>query len=225
MDRGSKTAIVLGATGLTGGALLQLLLEDPRYAEIRVFSRRGTGHNHPKLREFLGSLLDLSAFKEHFLGSEIFCCIGTTRAKTPDKAEYRKIDYGIPVQAAQLAATNGIPGFLVVSSLGANPGSRIFYSRTKGEMEVAVAGCNLRKTHILRPSLLVGERKEKRPMEWVAGLIMKGFRRLLAGPLEKYKPVTPGQLARCMHWLANHPYEKLLISSDEIRRIAAAYKG
>lgn len=91
-----KTAIILGATGLTGSLVLEQLLVDDRYERILLFSRSSCGVDHPKLTEYLGDLLHLEEFKEQFKGDEVYVCIGTTRKKTPDPDEYRKIDFGIP---------------------------------------------------------------------------------------------------------------------------------
>lgn len=219
-----KTAIILGATGLTGGILLEHLLEDPRYKKVVLFSRNPVEIVHPKIESHRGNLLELEAFREKFHGDEVFCCIGTTRIKTPKKKAYRKVDYGIPVAAARLARENGIPAFLVVSSIGANPRSRIFYNRTKGEMEDEVRLMGIERTFILRPSLLAGKRKEKRPAEWLAKQVMNLFNLVLVGPLDKFRPIDPDSIARCMLWLANNPYDQYLIHSDEIRRLALKYK-
>ena len=126
-----KTAILLGATGLTGGVLLHKLLDDNRYTTIKLFSRRSSGISHPKIQEYLIDMFRLEDIKNTFTADHIFCCIGTTSAKTADKELYRKIDYGIPVQAAKLCKENSISTFIVISSLGANSKSSIFYNRIK----------------------------------------------------------------------------------------------
>ena len=127
-DKGKK-ALVLGATGLVGGYLLQDLVEDESYSEIRVLSRRPLEMDHPKVVVTIGNLFDLDGYKELFNVDQVFCCIGTTRAKTPDKQEYRDIDYGIPVKAAQLAKDCDASVFAVISAMGANPDSKVFYNR------------------------------------------------------------------------------------------------
>ena len=221
MDGDQKTAIILGATGLTGGELLHLLLDRPGYGSIKLFSRASVGITHPKLKEYIGDLTQLEAFKDQFVADEVFCCIGTTKAKTPDKMKYREIDFGIPVTAARLSKENGIPTFVVISALGANPSSKIFYNRTKGAMEQAVLEANIGNTYILRPSLIAGDRKEWRLGEWLARQFMRVLNLVLVGPLDKYRSIDPETIARCMIWLANHTWEQRTISSDEIRRIAA----
>lgn len=215
-----KTAILLGATGLTGGKLLQLLLNDGRYGTIKLFSRSRVGIEHPKIQEYLGDLIDIESFKDSFTGDEVFCCIGTTSSKTPDKKMYKKIDYGIPVKAAAISKQNGIATFMVVSALGADPKSKIFYNRTKGEMEEAVLNIGIPKTYILQPSLIGGERDEKRWGEWLfkKGMTVVNF--VLVGPLKKYRSIRPVTIAECMVWLANNAHQKSKIESDEIEEIA-----
>ena len=129
MEAQKKKAIILGATGLTGSELLNLLLNDDRYEEVVLLSRSTVGFEHPKVKEFLGDLMNLKNFEEHFKADEVFCCIGTTKSKTPNKEVYRQIDYGIPVAAAELCKKNQIPTFLVVSAMGANDKSKIFYKK------------------------------------------------------------------------------------------------
>ncbi|GLB48284.1 NAD(P)H-binding protein [Neptunitalea lumnitzerae] len=133
-----KTAILLGATGLTGGYVLSELLYDDRYEKIILFSRSTKGIDNPKLEEHLIAMDELPKYASLFKGDEVYCCVGTTKKKTPDKAVYKTIDYGIPVNAAQLAKLNNIPTFIVVSAMGASEQSAVFYNRLKGEMEADV---------------------------------------------------------------------------------------
>ena len=116
----SKTAIILGASGLTGGILVQHLISDDRYAAIKLFGRSKIDLNHEKVQQFTGNLFNLDDFAVHFTGDEVYCCIGTTKKKTPDEKQYRKIDFGIPVAAAELCKTNAIETIAVISSIGAN---------------------------------------------------------------------------------------------------------
>ncbi len=220
MKDSGKSAIVLGATGLTGGLLLDNLLDDPRYARIVVLSRSSVAIENHKLEEHLVDILELEAHTHIFQADEVFCCIGTTRARTADKKKYKAIDYGIPVSAARLCQANGIRTFIVVSALGANPSSSLFYTRLKGEMEQDVIRVGLPKAHILQPSLIGGRRKDRRLGEWVAKQIMWALRMVLVGSLKKYRAVPPGDIALCMVWLANNIYGEIRVQSDEISRIA-----
>ncbi len=214
-----KTAILLGATGLTGGKLLQLLLKDGRYGTVKLFSRSSAGIEHSKIQEYLGDLTEIERFEDDFTGDEVFCCIGTTASRTPDKEKYRSIDYGIPVKAATLAKQKGIETFSVISSLGADAKSKTFYTRTKGEMEAAVLKIAIDKTYILRPSLIGGEREERRLGEWLFKKGMKALNYVLLGPLKKYRSIEPNTIAKCMVWLANNASDRHLFESDEIQEI------
>ncbi|MRI01339.1 NAD(P)H-binding protein [Kriegella sp. EG-1] len=221
METQTKTAIILGATGLTGGILLQLLLGDNRYSRIKLFSRSTIGFSHAKIEGHLGDLMHLEQFKAHFYADDVFCCIGTTKSKTPNKEVYRNIDYGIPVAAAKLCALNNIKTFIVVSAMGANPNSSVFYNRVKGEMEDAVLDAEIRETYFLQPSLISGVRKEKRMGEWIFKQLMKAVNFVLAGPLEKYRSIKPETIAKAMVWVANNDFKTNRIESDLIKKIAA----
>lgn len=220
MEEEKKTAIILGATGLTGGKLLKLLLADNRYQKVKLFSRSSVGIQHEKLEEHLGNLMNLSSFKEDFYGQEVFCCIGTTKAKTPNNELYEKIDYGIPVEAAKLCVENEIPTFVVVSALGADAKSKIFYNRIKGQMEEAVLQQQIKNTYILQPSLIGGKREEKRLGEWLFKQLMKIGNLLLIGGLKKYRSIEPDSIAHCMLWVANNDYPNGKIESDKIKELA-----
>lgn len=220
MDTESKSAIILGATGLTGNLLLQLLLKDDRYDKIKLFSRSSVGISDVKIEEHLGDIVDLNNFENVFKADEVFCCIGTTKAKTPNKEIYRKIDFGIPVKAAQLCKDNGIGTLIIISALGANSKSNIFYNRTKGEMEEAVIKLLIPKTHILRPSLISGKREEKRIGELIFKQLMKVANLVMAGPLKKFKSIHPRDIAKTMVWLANSGYRDVIIPSDTIYSLA-----
>lgn len=215
----SKTAIILGATGLTGRILTQLLIKDPRYEKIKLFSRSQINIQHHKLEEHLIDVLLLENHADVFTGDEVFCCIGTTKAKTPNQNLYHKIDYGIPVAAAKLCKANKINTFIVVSAIGADANSSIFYNRTKGEMEDAIIALNIQKTHILQPSLIGGKRNEKRIGEYATKLMMKFLNPFLIGGLRKYRTIEPETIASAMIWLANHTYDKQQIISDKIKEL------
>ena len=220
MEKKGKTAIALGATGLTGGKLLEMLLEDEDYEKVKLFSRSSVGLSHPKIEEYLGDMLQLQAFEKEFVGDVVFCCIGTTKSKTPDKEVYKKIDFGIPKSAAELARNNNIGTFIVISALGANAKSNVFYNRVKGEMEEAVLATKIAETYILQPSLIGGNRKEKRFGELVFKQMMKLVNIVLVGPLDKFRSISPENIAKCMVWLAKNEYDDVRIPSDKIKQIA-----
>jgi uncharacterized protein YbjT (DUF2867 family) len=213
-----KTAILLGATGLTGGILLKLLLEDSLFEKVKVFGRSSTKVSHPKLEEHLGDMFQMQHFSEVFTGDVVFCCIGTTKAKTPNKETYKKIDYGIPVAAAKLAKQNEISVFEVISALGANATSSTFYNKVKGEMERDVIAAGIEKTFIFQPSLIGGDRSEKRLGEQTAQVIMGALSFLVP---KKYKIITPETIAKAMLSVAINGYDKVIIESDKIKQIVA----
>jgi len=220
MTINKKNAIVLGATGLTGNILVNKLLIDSRYSKIKIFTRKPLRLENPKVTEILCDLLDVDSYKENFFGDEVFCCIGTTTKKTPDKELYKKIDFGIPANSAILCKKNGIETFIVMSSLGANPKSSVFYSRTKGEMEQAVLNQKIENTYILRPSIIGGSRVEKRLGEKIGIVVMKLIQPLFIGSLRKYRTIKADNIATAMIALASNGSDKQIILSDEIQKVA-----
>lgn len=215
-----KTAIILGATGLTGNLLLEKLISDKNYSKIKLFSRNSVDVSSGKIEEFIIDLLALEDSINDFVADEVFCCIGTTAAKTKDKKLYKAIDSGIPVTAAKIAKENGIGTFIVISSMGADANSSVFYNRTKGEMERDVLKQSINNTYILRPSLIGGNRNEFRLGEKIGKGIMRIFNPLLVGSLEKYKMIHPEKIANYMRILANTKPNETIFSSDNIQEIA-----
>ncbi|WP_324027196.1 NAD(P)H-binding protein [Maribacter sp. BPC-D8] len=216
-----KTAIILGASGLTGGLVLEKLIADDRYETIKLFSRSRIEGLPNKVQQYIGNLLELEHFKNDFTADEVYCCIGTTAKKTPDKAMYKSIDYGIPVAAAKLAKENGIPTYLVVSAMGANKKSSVFYNRTKGEMEQDVVNQGIPNTSILRPSLIGGDREEQRVLEKIGLVVFKAIQPLFIGPLKKYKIINAECIAQAMLNLANTTSNTdVIITSNDIEQLA-----
>ncbi|MCZ4317741.1 NAD(P)H-binding protein [Aequorivita viscosa] len=211
-----KSAIILGATGLTGSILLEKLLTDASFEKIKLFSRSSVENNSPKIEEHLIDMFQLEAHSEAFKADVVFCCIGTTEAKTPDKEIYKKIDYGIPVTAAKLAKQNGIEKFIVISALGADEKSSIFYNKVKGEMERDVLQQNIENTYILQPSLIVGDRNESRLGEEIATFFMKTIGFLIP---KKYKMIKAETIAEAMLVLAKDGYSEQIITSEKIKGI------
>jgi uncharacterized protein YbjT (DUF2867 family) len=216
-----KTAIILGATGLTGNTILQKLIEDQRYVSIKLFSRSKIDGLPKKVTQYIGDILNLEQFKAEFTADEVYCCIGTTTKKTPNKELYKSIDYGIPLAAAKLAKENNIPTLLVISAMGANKNSKVFYNKTKGEMEYDVLQQNIKHTFILRPSLIGGERKENRLLEKIGITIFKVIEPLYIGQLKKYKIISAKSIAKAMIILANNTsITEVIITSNDIKQIS-----
>jgi uncharacterized protein YbjT (DUF2867 family) len=215
-----KTAIILGATGLTGSILLQKLIKDDRYESIKLFSRSKIEGLPKKVTQFLGDLLKIEQFKADFTADELYCCIGTTAKKTPNKALYKKIDYGIPVTSAKLSKENGINTFLVISAMGANTKSSVFYNKTKGDMERDVLQQHIKNTYVLRPSLIGGQRKEHRILEKIGLNVFKVIEPLFIGKLKQYKIIDPENIAQAMINLANNTsHAEVIITSNNIKKI------
>lgn len=193
-----KSALIAGATGLTGSKLVEVLLEHPEYDKVIVFVRRPLALEHPKLEQIHVDYYRIEDYKKHFQVDDVFCCLGTTIKKAGSQKAFRKVDYDYPVALAQLAKSAGAKNFLVVSAMGADSRSNIFYNRVKGQMEDRLKKMELPALHIFRPSLLLGDRKEFRLGEKAASLISPVFSPLLRGRMKKYKPIQAEQVAKAM---------------------------
>lgn len=191
-----KTAVIAGASGLVGGHLLRILLETPDYSGVWAVVRRPLGVKHPKLRE--APFAALEAREGLPRAEDVFCCLGTTIAKAGSRAAFRAVDYELPLALARWAKRAGAGRFLLVTSGGADPKSRIFYSRTKGELEKAIAALALPSLEVFRPSLLLGEREEERPGERVAQAVLPWLSPLLVGPLRNVRAIKAETVARAM---------------------------
>ena len=191
------TATLIGATGLIGGYLLEELLQDDYYDTIRILIRRPLELIHPKLEKKLVDFTDAESFRLALKGNDVvFCTIGTTQKKVKgDKEAYRKVDYDITVNAAKFCKMNGCETFVFVSSVGANSKSNNFYLKLKGEVEDAVKAVGLKSVHIMRPSVLLGDRKEFRLGEKISKGIMSAFSFLISS---KYKPIHGRDVAKAM---------------------------
>src|SRR5690606_33071511 len=203
--------------GLTGGILLNHLLEDNRYEKIKLFSRSSAGISNPKIEEHLIELFELEKHKDIFQADEVFCCIGTTISKTPNNRVYKTIDYGIPLAAAKLSKENNINKFIVISAMGANPESKVFYNKTKGEMERDVLKLKIPNTYILQPGLIGGERDEKRLGESIAKFFFKILNPIIP---KSYRSISPDTIAKAMVVLANQGFSHIRIKNQTIKEIA-----
>ncbi|QIL77125.1 MULTISPECIES: NAD-dependent epimerase/dehydratase family protein [Hymenobacter] len=193
-----KTALIAGASGLVGSQLLSLLLASERYAKVIVIGRRPLPQVHPKLEQRIFDLDDLDQHRLALIADDVYCCLGTTMRQAGSKEAFYKVDYLYVVKLAALTAGNFAAQFLVVSAMGADANSRIYYNRVKGEMEQAVRQTPFRVIHFFRPSLLLGNRTEKRLGEQIGAVLMKALRPLMVGPLRKYQPVEAVTVARAM---------------------------
>ena len=209
-----RTALLAGATGLVGSFLLERLLASMSYASVEVLARRDSGQTHPKLKS---EIVDFARLDERRVAADdVFCCLGTTIGQAGSQAAFRRVDYDYPVALARAAARGGAKRFLVVSALGANSASRVFYNRVKGEMEAAVRASGVPKVYVFRPSLLSGPRKESRLGEQV-GLVAGA----LLGPLlGKYRPIHADLVAAAMLNAAEQDLPADTFESERIRGLA-----
>jgi len=190
-----KTALVIGATGLVGEQLVLQLLDHPEFEKIMVFGRRKLGLSHPKLDEELIDFDQPESWKDLVKGDVAFSSLGTTIKTAKTKENQYRVDYTYQYEFAKAASQNSVSAYVLVSSLGADSKSSVFYSRMKGELDEAVAKLPFRKTIIVRPSILDGNRKEKRPMEKISLAIMRGLTKIV---LKKYRPTPVDLLAARM---------------------------
>lgn len=192
----NKTAIVIGATGLVGSEVLDMLLEDGRYQKVKVFHRRSTGIEHPKLEEHVIDFDNIEEWKHLLTGDELYSALGTTIKKAGSQEAQYTIDFTYQFETAKAAAENGVQRYSLVSSAGANYQSRMFYSRLKGELDDAVKELPFDVITILRPSILDGDRGEDRPAEKF-GLLMARLFTKIPG-LKKYRPILGRKVAQGM---------------------------
>lgn len=195
----ANKAIIAGSTGLIGSKLLHILLREPFYDEVLILVRKKIDLQHKKLRQQVVDFDQLDSYAYVLNGHAVFCCLGSTKAKTPDLNIYRKIDHDYPVQLAQLAQKNGVKQYHLVSVIGADAKAPSFYIRMKGETEADVINVGVPATHIYQPSLLTGERQEKRLMEKIAGGLAKVIDPLLIGSLKKYRSIPAETVAMAMY--------------------------
>ena len=192
----AKAAILIGATGLVGSHVLNLLLKNERYSKVKVFHRRSTGVAHDKLEEQIINFDDIESWSDQLTGDELYSAMGTTIKKAGGKEAQYKVDVTLPLNVAKAAAENGVKKYSLVSSAGADSQSRLFYPRIKGELEEAVKSLSFERTTIMRPSILDGERDENRSGEQFGLGVMR-----IAGKipgLKKYRPIPARQVARAM---------------------------
>ena len=193
-----KTALIIGSSGLVGKQLISLLLESKDYDKVIAFNKREMGLNHLKLTQHLIDFENISSYKNLIIGDDFFCTIGTTIKKAGSKKAFRKVDFSYPKQFAEIAKTNNIKHFLIVSSLGADANSSNFYLKTKGEIEQFLININFESVSIFRPSILKGNRAEFRLGEKIGLTIMNLFSFLFIGKLKKYKPIESETVAKGM---------------------------
>ena len=211
--------MVIGATGLTGAKVVDGLLELADVEAVITPVRRKTDRVHEKLTEHEVNFDDLEASSVLFSVDAIICCLGTTIKKAGSREQFRKVDYGYCLKAAELGRAAGADAFLLMSAIGASSSSTIFYNRVKGELEDAIGNLKYPYLSIYHPSLLLGERTEHRTAEALGMRVMPLVNLALLGPLDKYRGIEAETVARAMvnevHGLASEPVAERVVQVRE----------
>jgi uncharacterized protein YbjT (DUF2867 family) len=214
-----KTALLFGASGLVGGHLLNELIKENYYSKIKIFVRSEPKISNPKIEIIRTDFNSLQNHKDDIKGDDCFLCIGTTKQNSPDKNEYRKVELEMPKEIAQIAKSNSINSFVFISSGYADPKSSGDYLKFKGQVEEELKRLNFTKLGIMRPSFLIGNRKEKRIGEKIGILVFKLLSPLLLGPLKKMKPINSEIVAKAMVAFVQSDTQKNTFESNEILKI------
>jgi uncharacterized protein YbjT (DUF2867 family) len=195
----NRKALIVGATGLIGSSTLKYLFNDPVYSEVTALVRRTPLlANHRKLKEVITDFTHLDKTLSTITANDVFCCLGTTIKKAGSQDAFRKVDLSLVVDVARVMRKQGTEQFIVISAMGANRSSKVFYNRIKGEMEEALKGLGYPCVRIIRPSLLLGHREEFRLGERIGIMMSPLWKLLLVGSLKKYRPVEADAVARFM---------------------------
>lgn len=215
-ETNGKTALIVGATGLVGNLLLTKLLHSPYYSKVTILTRKSLEIKNTKLTEII---YDFEKPNPSVIAADhIFCCLGTTIKKAGSKPAFERVDLEYPVETAKAARKNGASSFLIVTAMGADPNSSIFYNKVKGEVEKQLKELNYPILHILRPSLLLGDRDEKRLGEKIGASLFKLINPLMIGKLRKYKSIAGNKVANAMFSFAKKPENGIFIhESDELQ--------
>lgn len=213
----TQTAVVLGGTGLISSLLTIQLLNDAAFGTVRLLVRRPIEFTHPKLDVQLVDFNNLADYENKLgKGDCLFCCIGTTQKNVKgDNTAYRKIDFDIPVNAANIAKRTGFNTYLLVSAIGANAGAGNFYLQLKGEVENAVKAAGIKSVYIFQPSMLLGKRNERRIAERIIQPIMKSLSFLFVGTIKKYKAIQASDVAKSMVACAKNSEDGVRVLSYE----------
>ncbi|AQU80551.1 MULTISPECIES: NAD(P)H-binding protein [Planococcus] len=218
----NKTALLAGASGLVGNELLHILLNSSHYSQVRILVRHPIELIHEKLEQIITDFNKLDDYADYFTVDDVYCCLGTTIKKAGSQEAFKKVDYDYPLKMAELAKSHQVKNFLVITALGADSNSKVFYSRTKGQLQLNLKKTGLTALHIFQPSLLLGERQEFRLGEKAATLLSPVISKVLKGKMKKYKPVEAKDVAVTMYEVAqiertgNYTYP-----SDRIEIISA----
>lgn len=217
-DNSIKNVVVAGASGLVGSRLMELLCENVTVKKITVLTRRPLELDHPKVEVCITDFNRLQSVQSRVAGADVlYCCVGTTIKKAGSREAFRQVDYQVPYNLASLAAKSGITKLIVISSIGANPTSKNFYLRVKGEMERdIISDFRFQKLAFLRPSLLLGVRQEFRFGERLMQFLMALLSFAFVGRLARFRPVTDETVAKSMISISNSVNNQKIYESVEL---------
>ena len=214
-----RTALLFGSSGLVGGHLLNELIKNINYSKIKLFVRSVPEITDSKVEIIKTDFNNLENHKEDIMGDDCFFCIGTTKKNSPDKDEYRRVELEVPKEIAKIVKSNLVNSFIFVSALYANPKSLGDYVKFKGLVEEKLKELNFPKLVIMRPSFLMGDRKEKRVSEKIGIFVFKLLSPLLLGPLKKMKPIHSETVAKAMIAVVQNDIQQTIFESNEIVEI------
>ncbi|MDB2698537.1 NAD(P)H-binding protein [Candidatus Pelagibacter bacterium] len=217
-----KTALLFGVSGLVGSHVLNQLISNNSYSKIKLFVRTTINISDPKIEIIQTDFKNLENHREDIKGDDCFFCIGTTKKNSPDKNEYKRVELEVPKQVAQIAKSNSVSSFVFISSGYADPKSSGDYLKFKGEVEEELKRLNFQKLGIMRPSFLLGDRKEKRIGEKIGIFVFKLLSPLFLGPLKKMKPIQSATVAKAMIAIIQNKVSKTIFESDEIDDLSSS---
>ena len=217
-----KTALLFGASGLVGSHVLNQLISNNSYSKVKLFVRTTINISDPKIEIIQTDFKNLENHREDIKGDDCFFCIGTTKKNSPDKNEYKRVELEVPKQVAQIAKSNSVNSFVFISSGYADPKSSGDYLKFKGEVEEELKRLNFQKLGIMRPSFLLGDRKEKRIGEKIGIFVFKLLSPLFLGPLKKMKPIQSATVAKAMITITQNKVSKTIFESDEIADLSSS---
>lgn len=211
-----KKALVAGSTGLIGKQLLTTLLSSDRYDQVVALTRHQLDIEHPKLKQLKVDFSILDQYNDELRADDIFCCLGTTMAKAKTKEKFYEVDFTYPLRLAVITKLNGAKQYLLVSALGADKNSTVYYNRVKGEIEETISNLGFETLHIFRPSLLLGDRQEKRSAEDAAKFFYRFFGFMIPS---KYKGIHASTVARAMLAVATKERKGIFIHESQALQI------
>jgi uncharacterized protein YbjT (DUF2867 family) len=215
-----KTALILGATGLVGSHLLDLLIKDPEYKQVLVVARKQVTNSSPKVVQLILNFDNLAEYKEKIKADDVFCCLGTTMKKAGTKEKFYQVDYTYIFNIARIVSENQADSFNLVTAMGADKNSAFFYNKVKGEIEEAVSTLRFKQINIFRPSMILGNRKESRPLEKAGQIVASLLSFVFVGPLKKYKAIDSQVIAKGMLKAVRLKVSGIKIyNSDEIAKL------